>query len=326
MRSLLVGAIALVLVAGPAAAEKIKLENGDTIDVTIVSESEDSLVVQHPQLGEFTVPRSALKPPDPPEPGLFGTDFMKGWKRSAGFGFGGASGNSNDASINASLAFSREAKTFRGNFNSTYFYATQNGIKNTNAFQMAYQHDFLLGESPFFLFLNGRYQFDEFQDWMHRISGNGGVGYDILRTDDYHLTIEIGAGVARTQGTVQIVPPPLPPNPIQDFLIVNREWKPEGVVGTDASWRPFEGHELTADVTFFPNFKTNSQGQFEFRILANVAYQIAISPIDGLSLKFGLTDEYDESVNTNLPVPNSNPPRLQQKNNLKYFGNLVYEF
>lgn len=326
MRSLILAVLAvaagLAFLAAPAAADKIELENGDTIDVTIVSETEDSLVVQHPQLGEFTVPRSALKPPTPPNPGLFGTGFMEGWKRGLGAGFGGASGNSQDASANAELSFSKKTDKFRGDFKSTYFYASQNGVRNTNAFSAAYQHDFLLGESPLFIFVAGRYQYDQFQDWEQRISGNGGLGWDIISKKAYDLSARIGVGVARTQGTVQMIPVPAPPAPQQNFLIINRQWTPEGVVGVSGSWRPFEGHEFTADVTYFPNFSDFP----EFRLLANAAYQIAIAPIDGLSLKFGMTDEYNDSINTNLPVPGVTPPRLQQKNNLKYYGNLVYEF
>lgn len=314
MRSLIVAVGLLALAVAPAVAEKIELENGDTIDVTIVSETEDSLVVEHPQLGEITVPRSALKPPDPPEPGLFGTRFMEGWERAFGFGFGGSTGNSQDASVNGSLDISKKTDAFRGTFDSSYFYASQNSVRNTNAFTAGYKHDFLMKESRFFFFLAGRYQYDQFQDWRHRISGNGGVGYDILRKDDYDLSVEIGAGFARTQGTEV------------NSVIVNRAWKPEGVAGLSGSWRPFEGHEFSADVTFFPNFRTNAQGVFEFRVLANASYQIAVTAIDGLSLKFGVRDEYDKSIDTSVPVPGVVPARLQQRNNVKYYGNLVYEF
>ena len=75
-------------------AEEIQLENGDKMDVKILSEDDDKLVVEHPQLGEMTIPKSDLKKPDPPNPGLFGTQFMEGWARRVGFGFSGASGNS----------------------------------------------------------------------------------------------------------------------------------------------------------------------------------------------------------------------------------------
>ncbi len=308
--------ILFVLAAWSAAAEEIELGNGDKIEVKIIEETEDTLIVEHAQLGRMTVPRSALKPPAPIEPGLFGTKFMEGWKRNIGFGFGGASGNSQDAAINASLGFSREAETFRGVFESGYFYSTQNGIKNTNSFFAGYQHDFLFSESKWFLFGRARYQFDEFQPWENRISASGGVGYDFLKHKKYDLRGEIGAGVAWISNTL-LNPTAIPPT-------FQSRWTPEGVVGLSGSWRPFKGHEFTAGVTYFPDLIDWP----EFRLLSLAAYQIAISPIDGLSLKFGMQDEYNSKTDTTATVPGTNtvPPRLQQKNNLKYFGNLVYEF
>jgi putative salt-induced outer membrane protein YdiY len=312
----------LVLAAAPVLADQIELENGDKIEVTIIEETEDTLIVEHPQLGRMTVPRSALKPPEPIDPGLFGTKFMEGWKRSVGFGFGGASGNSSDASINASLDFSRDAETFRGVFDAGYFYSTQNGVKTTNSFAAGYQHDFLFSESKWFLFGRGRYQFDEFQPWENRISASAGVGYDFLEHKDYDLRGELGAGVAWISNT--FLNATFIPTPPFGLLTYQSRWTPEGVVGLSGSWRPFKGHEFTAGVTYFPDLMDWP----EFRLLSAAAYQIAISPIDGLSLKFGMQDEYNSKTDTSARVPGSNtiPPRLQQKNNLKYFGNLVYEF
>jgi putative salt-induced outer membrane protein YdiY len=293
----------LALAVAPAGAEKITLENGDAIDVTIVSETEDSLVVQHPQLGEFTVPRSALKPPDPPNPGLFGTAFMRGWNRSFGFGFGGSSGNSQGASVDSRLSITRNADTYRGDFEVTYFYSSQNSVRNTNAFTAGYQHDFLLGKSRFYLFGNTMYQYDEFQEWLHRISANAGVGYDILKREKVDLRFEVGAGFARTEG-------------------IQNMWTPQGVAGLVFAWRLLEGHTFTADLTYYPDLSQWSQ----YRLVGNAAYQIAITQIDGLSLKFGVNDEYNTTINTTLLVPGVVPPRFQTRNNLKYFGNLVYEF
>lgn len=303
MRRVLLCALALasLCVASGAAAEKIELANGDTVDVTIVEETEDSLVVEHPQLGRITVPRSALKPPPPPIPGWFGTSFMEGWRKRLGAGFSGSSGNSSDAAVNGALTFGRETKGYRAAFDSAYFYASQQDVRNKNSFFANYKHDFLLGESGFFLFGQGRYQYDQFQPWLHRISGNAGAGYDFIRSKKFDFSGELGAGFARTEGTENL-------------------WKPEGLAGIKGAWRPFEGHELRFDTTYFPNFQDLPQ----FRLLSNVAYQIAIAPIDGLGLVFGLTNEYDDAIDDTAINPVTG--RLNEKNNLKYFGNVVYEF
>jgi putative salt-induced outer membrane protein YdiY len=315
MRPSALCALLMLLLATPALADEIEFENGDKIDVTIIEETEDTLIVEHPQLGRITVPKADLKKPEPPNPGLFGTKFMEGWSRNIGFGFGGASGNSNDASINASLGFNRETKKYRGVFDSGYFYSTQNGVKNTNSFFAGYQHDFLFEESKWFLFGRGRYQYDEFQPWQNRVSASAGVGYDFIQRKKYDLRGEIGMGVAWISNTFTAPTATTP-------AAFEKEWTPEGMAGISGSWRPFDGHEFTFSVNYFPDVSMWS----DYRILSNAAYSIAVSPIDGLSLKFGMTDEYNSTTNTATFVPGSNPPRLNQKNNLKYFGTLAYEF
>jgi hypothetical protein len=301
MHKLIASVLLLALAAGPALAEQIQLENGDKIDVTIVEETEDTLVVEHPQLGRMTVPRSALKPPKPPHPGLFGTDFMEGWERNIGFGFSGASGNSNDSSINASLQFGRDAERYRGKFDSAYFFSTQQNVRNKNEFYAAYNHDFLFKESRFFAFGRGRYQYDQFQTWMHRIAASAGGGYDIVRNDKGFLSFELGAGGSWSEGD-------------------DPQWKPEGVVGLKGVYRPFQGHEAGFDATYFPDLADLPV----FRLLVNAYYQIDISPIEGLSLRAGLKDEYDDAVDTSQINPNTG--NFNEKNNLKYFGTLVYAF
>ena len=309
-------AVVCILIGSSAVwADEIQLENGDKMDVKILSEDDDKLVVEHPQLGEMTIPKSDLKKPDPPNPGLFGTKFMEGWARSVGFGFSGASGNSDDASVNGSLAFSNSTKSYRSNFQARYFYSSQQGVANTNSFTGTYNHDFLFGESPLYIFALARYQFDEYQVWRNRIGANAGVGYEFLRGVNYLVSTQLGFGVAYTTGS----------DDDNNGVIEQRETRPEGVVGLVGSWKPFKGHELSADITYYPDFADLPR----FRLLANAAYQIALAPIDGLALKFGVQNEYDSGINTSLPVPGSPPApnqRFQKKNNLKYSGNLVYEF
>lgn len=290
MRDFLVGLLLLIAFISAAAADEFELVNGDKVAGSVVEQNDESIVVDHPQLGRIVIPRTALKPPTPPNPGLFGTQILEGWNRNLGAGFSGSSGNSSDASFNASMALSRTTDTYRSAFNTSYFFASQNSQQTTNEYFANYQHDFLFSESPFYLFAQARYQYDEFQAWENRISGSGGLGYDILTRKTLSLRGELGVGFSRSWGT-------------------EPGWRPEGVAGLVFGWTPLEGQKLTADVTYYPDFDNFS----EYRILANAAYIIAITQLDGLSLKLGIKNEYDSAQ------PGDN-------NNLKYFGNLVYDF
>lgn len=290
MRRFLMGLLAPFLLAATSWAEKIELENGDELDVKIIEQTDSELVVEHPQLGRMVIPKKDIRFPVEPIPGLFGTSFLKGWTRNVGAGFSGSSGNSSDSSFNASLAAARSTKTFRGAFTSAFFFASKKSSRITNDVFANYQHDFLLSESRFFIFLRSRYQFDQFQAWRHRVSMSTGPGYDIIKTETVSVRGEFGFGFSRTWGT-------------------EREWRPEGVLGASLSWKPFEGHKFSADATYYPDLADLSK----FRFLSNAAYTVGITRLERLSLKLGAKNEYDSKQ------PNHN-------NNLKYYGNLLYDF
>ncbi len=283
----------VLLSATGVAADTIELENGDRLEVTVIEERDETIIAEHMLFGRIEIPKSAVKPPPPPEsevPGIFGSDILRGWTRSLGAGVSGASGNSKDASFNTSLKIGRSAETFRGAFDAGYFFATKDGDKTTNQFNADYRHDFLFRDSKFFLFGTARYDYDQFQGWENRIAASGGVGYDFYKREKFELRGNLGAGFARTFGS-------------------ERSWRPEGVAGVALVWRITEGQSFHLDTTYYPNFDDLP----EFRLLSNANYSIGIGRIEGLNLKFGLKNDYD-SVATG------------ENNNLKYYGNLVYEF
>ena len=290
MKKLFASFLFSFLFAASATGETVELKNGDKLDVKVLEESDKNLVVEHPQLGKVIIPKDELKPPTPPNPGLFGTDFLLGWSRNVSAGASGSDGNSRGFSVNATMGLSRSTDTFRGNFSSAFFFSTQESQTVSNEFFANYQHDFLLGESGFYIFVQGRYQYDDFQAWKNRIASNTGMGYQILKRDKFSIEGELGFGFSRSWGS-------------------ENQWRPEGVVGLVFSWKPLDGHEFSADVTYYPDFSNLP----EFRLLANANYIVGITQLDGLSLKFGAKNEYD----SNQPGDN---------NNLKYYANLVYDF
>jgi hypothetical protein len=90
-RTLLVGLMIGVL-AGSAAAEKIKLANGDVLDGEVVERTADKLVLKHENLGRLEIPTSQLSVATTKE-GMFGTRFLRGWDRRLEVGASGR-GNS----------------------------------------------------------------------------------------------------------------------------------------------------------------------------------------------------------------------------------------
>jgi len=189
-------------------------------------------------------------------------------------------------------------------FSAAYFFAQQRdnstGVtdKNTNSAFADYRHDFLFGESHFFLFGNARYDYDEFQDFVNRITAQGGVGYDFVRSDPILFTGTVGAGVNQSWGQLNTT-------------------KGELVFGLDFIWKITEGQKLTVDTYFYPNVEDWS----DIRLQSNLLYELALGWVDGLSFNLGLQNEYRSQVGP--PVA---PSIFSENNNLKYFGGLGYEF
>jgi len=342
MRTLISIILAVMLAATTAGAATIELANGDKFEAEVLEETETTMVVEHPVFGRMEVPKDSLKPPKPVEPGLFGTWFLRGFNRKAAFGLSGASGNSENLAFNAALTIQRDTDRYRSFFDAGYFFSQQRVLranpvllaqgfqvvevsdeKNSNSAFVAYLHDFKLPSLPLYVFTKTRYQYDEFQVWKNRVSLSLGPGWDVIKRDKYDFRLELGAGGARTfgcEGQIRVLSPFEIVKPCEGF---NR-WTPEGVLGAVLGWRPLAGHSFTADSTYFPELTDWSQA----RVLTNAAYSIAITGIDGLSLKVGVNHEYLTDPGTLLVLDGTSllrPVSLKQ-NNLKYFLNIGYEF
>lgn len=295
-------ALGTVWTAFAASADKIDLANGDSIEVEVIEETDEMLIVEHPQLGRMEIQKSQLKQPEPDAPGLFGTAILRGWNRRITAGLSGAQGNSEDFNVNAGITIRNETDTYRGLFNSAWFWSSGDGDRSTNNVFALYQHDFLFAESPLYIFLNTRYAYDEFQLWKHRVTGSGGLGYQIIKNDAIQLRGELGTGFNWSSYPFDFLNP-FPPD------VDTQNWKGEVVVGLVFGWNVVDGQKFVVDLTYLPDIQAWS----EFRILADAAYEIALSERFDLSLKIGLNNEYDTEARP-------------ERNNLKYYGNLVYEF
>jgi len=295
--------LASSLIVFAASADKVDLANGDSIEVEIVEETDEALIVEHPQLGRIEIQKSDLKQAEPDEPGLFGTALLRGWSRQVSAGLSGAQGNSQDFSVNAGIKLQNDTKTYRGSFVTAWFWASVDDDRSTNNIFATYQHDFLFGDSPLYVFVNTRYAYDEFQFWRHRVTGSSGLGYQIIQNDTIDLRSELGGGFNWSSYPCDLS------DPIKSCINAPQNWRGELVVALVFGWNIVDGQKLVADVTYLPDVAAWS----EFRILANAAYEIILSERYDLALKVGINDEYDTEARPN-------------RNNLQYFGNLVYEF
>lgn len=299
----------LLVLEGAALAENVELENGDKLkDVIVLEQNDEVWVLQHPVLGRIEVPASQVKPPEPPKaaetrPGIFGTSVLAGWVKAFSLGFSGSSGVTDETNFNTDLQLKNETERHRDAFVASYFFAEKDGDKTNNEFNLRHLHDFLIKDSRWFGFLSGGYKYDEFQSWDHRITGGGGVGYDFIKNDVHTLTGRIGPGFTVTRGGDRFndddPPVRIGPDDREDF---------NGIASLTGSWAITEGVSFNAEAAYIPVLSDMP----EFRAISLAELKVAIGIIKGLGVKVGGSYEYDS--------------QNAERNDRKYYGNIVYDF
>src|SRR5262249_52048621 len=108
-------------------------------------------------------PPTADAAPPPAEPAV-----KRGNKITPGFGV--STGNTENFNANALALFVRTTDGDKLTIDGNYFYGTAEGDKNTNKGTAGVTYDWFIKETPWFLWIDGRYEYDEFKTWRHRVS------------------------------------------------------------------------------------------------------------------------------------------------------------
>jgi len=301
-------AAAIALLAATAHADKVRLKNGDVVTGEIVETTDAGVVLEHPALGKLAIAADQIDvqvdgdaalpappaPAPPPRPGLFGTSLLAGWKKQIQLGFNGSSGNSENQDLLTGIRGNYADETKRWQFDSGYFRSTSDGDETKNQAFAALLRDFLFTGTKYFAFASTRYDYDQFQDWDHRLNLAGGLGYSFIDRDKFDLRGRAGFGTTKTFGS-----------PGDD------KWVPEAVIGLETEWLPAERQKVTAYTTFYPSLSDGG----EFRSLTGVDWSLLISDGLGLSLNLGLQNDYESDV-----------PAGIENNDFLYRVALLYDF
>ena len=323
--------LALAVSADAAHADRVELTNGDVLIGEITAREDASVTLDHPVLGEIVLPRDKIAsvsvdgttpaeqaaettdgdtPPEEPaesapddDPaaeamedsengGLFGTSLLRGWDKRLELGFSGQAGNSDTADVylRARADFENERKRWK--FDASYYYGQSDGETDENEAAANLRRDWLVPNERHFYFAGGGYEFDEFEAWDHRVRGNGGIGYAFYKREDFTLNGRAGLGAVAEFGGDQ-----------------DDEVVPEALLGLELSWDIGPGQVLTASNVLYPQLEDVG----EFRNATAVEYLIELDRQDGMSIKFGVENEYDSTDDDN-------------RNDVKYYGALVLDF
>jgi len=290
--ALLLGAL---FARAPAAADKVELANGDVLNGEVVEWTVDSVVIEHPQLGQIrlSLDQLAVDTGTPPSPGLLGTTFLRGWKRNIDFGWNGTQGDTKSRNITAGLNFNYKDEFKRWRLTGRYYYNQSDDGDNDNNARVDLRRDWLFPGHDWFAFASLRYQFDQFEDWRNRTVLSLGPGYNLVHSESHHLDLRLAPTFTKEYAGL-------------------RSTKGEWLVGVDYEWQISERSSLHLSNDFYVEVRPNAG---DMRNLSLAEWSLAIAERPALSLKVGGSNEYDSS-----PDPGDAP------NDLRYYLGVGLDF
>jgi putative salt-induced outer membrane protein YdiY len=288
--ALLIAAPALFFTS--ASAEEIKLTGGDRLTGTIIKRTDEIIILDHDALGRLEIALERVisigegesasgdtlaSPAMLSDEGEAEAD-EKEWQSSFKLGLSSSFGNTDTQNLNAGVKSFRESDRDKTTLDAHYYYGASNGDRDTNKFTAGVLQDWFVPDSKWLYFAQGRYDFDEFQSWEHRLGAHGGVGYRLIEEDDLTLTLRGGAGVVR------------------EFGSDNEDVQVEGLIGADLGWQISERQTFTAATTIYPSI---SEGG-EFRTVSSAEWSAMVDEESNMSVFARLEHEYQSQVDPGI--------------------------
>lgn len=231
----------------------------------------------------------ADEPAQPEDP----ISWADGWSWNAVVAANGASGNSENFSARMSLTGERFTSKYETTLGLSYTYGKSEGVQNTSRAVADLRNDWLT-EGKWRYFVQGKYEFDEFQAWDHRLSGALGVGYEFYNTEKTTLLGRVGFGGSYEIGGQ-----------------ADETFVPEGLLGLDWRYQWTQNTKLTASTTYYPSFDEIG----EFRWNSNAGVEVVMDEESGMTLNAGVEHRHD-----------SQPGAGQRPNDLEYYMGLGWSF
>lgn len=197
--------------------------------------------------------------------------FWLGWTRSVDLGINGSSGNSDTFNGRISLNLARKTSRMETTVGALYLYQRNNDGVSKDRGEANFRNDWLLTNSRWRVWAQGKGEYDADADWTTRISGAAGLGYEFIQDEKTTLIGRIGLGGSR------------------EFGGQRNEFVPEGVLGADFTHKINDRNSIFANVDYFPDLSDVG----EFRTVSKAGWQTLVDPDIKLNLKVGIEHRYE---------------------------------
>lgn len=293
--------IEMALALSPVFADEVRLNSGDLLIGTIVEESVEGLVLNHPVLGTFKIPAgeiaavTSIDAAPEPAPVLEEEPPQAAprWDSRFEAGFSASKGNTEMVDVRAGVESVRESDKYRLRLDSSYFISTSGGDRTKNEFTAGALSDFFIPDEDWFYFLSGRYTNNQFRSYENLLEGNAGLGYLLAKTDTFEANARAGLGVA------------------YEFGGDAEGLRPEALAGAEMAWNLTKAQTVTAGTIIYMDLSEWER----YRIVSKGDWTIKIDQADGVSLKLGFENKYESWTKDE-----------SEHNDFKSYGAIVVEF
>ncbi|HMP15459.1 MAG TPA: DUF481 domain-containing protein [Gemmatales bacterium] len=237
-------------------------------------------------------------PPPAPAPGDVPSTFLppiavvNPWTGAMEFGINGANGNSDNFNLRYGIGLRRRTEDQIFTFDTQYNLASLNDIRTQNRLFSIARDEWYFRNSPWGLFVDATFEYDEFRAFDIRVASHAGTTYKFLDNQQTLLKGRAGAGASR------------------EFGGPNNDWIPELLFGLDFEHRFSDTTKLFSTVDYLPNLNDFS----DYRIQFQAGFVTMLSKEYNIALKLGVQDLYDST------------PEGRLANDLFYFVALMWKF
>jgi putative salt-induced outer membrane protein YdiY len=197
----------------------------------------------------------------------------KAWNGSFDLGANGSEGNSQSFNLRAGLNMKREAPWNITTLTANYVNTSANSIQTADRLFLDGRYEWLFVGSPWSLYVHETTDYDEFRAFDVRVTADAGVGYDFWKTDLSRFKGRLGPGVSREIGGP------------------NDEWIAELVFGLIYERQISKYQKFNFTVDYFPEITDYTN----YRINAQINWEVVLDEINNLSMKIGVVDRYDST-------------------------------
>jgi len=309
LRSAVATAMALFLtpafVYGQAAIEplenevvRVTLISGDVLTGVLISRVGGSVVLQHPTLGEVTLPQANVRgiqslaewnaeqeaanaevgaeaAADAPVEEVVEEDSgPPPWDIRLELGINGSSGNTDNQNIRFATMATRETEIGKTDLSMIYRYAEEDSNKTEDNFFARARQSWKFKNSPrWSYYVEGTYESDEFQDWTDRMTVIGGLGYRFIDEEDEKLDGRVGIGGTQRWGSD------------------DDTWDTNLQVAADYSKKINDRVAFTASAEYLPMIDDLADA----RLRGVAAMEIKLNKDGNWLMKLGVEDKYDST-------------------------------